>query len=39
MNLHRSVNHNLKNLQGDSGGYINILRGDGIGHCEKKKYM
>jgi len=25
--------------QGDSGGGVNILKGDSIGHCEKKKFM
>jgi len=24
-------------VQGDSGGKVGILVGDGIGHCEKKK--
>jgi hypothetical protein len=24
------------NIQGDSGGKVNILGGDSIGHCEKK---
>ena len=27
-------------IQGDSGGKVNILEGNGIGHCEKRKvYM
>lgn len=26
-------------IQGDSGGRVNILKGDRIGHCEKKKFM
>ena len=25
-------------IQGDSGGKVNILVGDSIGHCEKKLY-
>jgi hypothetical protein len=26
-------------IQGDSGGKVNILGGDSIGHCEKKVYV
>jgi hypothetical protein len=26
-------------IQGDSGGKANILGGDNIDHCEKKKYI
>jgi len=32
--------HQIKNIniiQGESGGDVNILGGDGISHCEKKK--
>jgi hypothetical protein len=28
--------HNMKCIQGDSGGKANILGDDIIGHCEKK---
>jgi hypothetical protein len=28
--------HTFNVIQGDSAGKINILRGDNIGHCEKK---
>jgi hypothetical protein len=27
------------NIQGDSGGKVNILRGDTFGHCEKKVHI
>jgi len=30
-------NHVLVKIQGDSGEQVNILRGDSIGHFEKKK--
>ena len=26
-------------IQGDSGGKVNILGGNNIGHCEKKKFL
>jgi hypothetical protein len=26
-------------MQGDSGGKVNILEGNSIGHCEKKIYI
>jgi hypothetical protein len=26
-------------IQGDSGEKVNILGGDSIGHCEKKKFI
>jgi hypothetical protein len=27
------------NVQGDSGGNVNILGGDSIGHCEEKELI
>jgi len=29
--------HTVNVIQGDSEGKVNILQGDNIGHCEKKK--
>jgi hypothetical protein len=30
--------YNIYRIQGDSGGKVNILGNDSIGHCEKKIY-
>jgi hypothetical protein len=29
----------FKKIQGDMVGKVNILRGDSIGHCEKRKFV
>lgn len=31
--------HTVNVIQGDSGGKVNILRGDNIGHCEKNNLI
>ena len=31
--------HEKLNIQDDSGGEVNILGGDSIGHCERKNFM
>jgi hypothetical protein len=31
------VTVSVRFIQGDSGERVNILRGDNIGHCEKKR--
>jgi hypothetical protein len=37
--FHTEIQSHATNVtQGDSGGKVDILRGDNIGHCKKKKF-